>query len=266
VSDVGVTTHTLSPGAPGGPLVALVHGLESAWTSWLPMAVELNPDWRLVALDLPWRPGNEYRWGARSAGEWLGEALDLLDATPDALIAHSFGANATLELLCGYDPRPGRAVTLICPFYRLPHEAVTWRMFDKARGTFIKHMRDGLRARMGARAGVMDSGVLETMMDGAINRVGPSGFLTAFQEYTASANLALGNVGVPTLVVAGSADPTLSREAALTLVGGMPGAVVRINQGYDHFCHVRHARGVAAQVVDFVDAVRTPTRTVGDLR
>ncbi|MFF5207127.1 alpha/beta fold hydrolase [Streptosporangium sp. NPDC000396] len=261
-----VKAHTLASGVPGAPLVVFAHGLEDSWSSWLPLAAELDPDWRLVALDLPWRPANDYRWRTRPAGQWLAEGLDLLGAVPDTLVAHSFGANAALELLCALDPRPGRAAALVCPMYRPPHHPVTWRMFDRSRSTFVQHIRDGVRARMGVRAESTDPGVLETMMDLALDRVGPSGFFAVFEQFAASADLPLGNVGLPTLVLAGGADPALSREAATTLAGGMPGAEIRIHHDYDHFCHIRHARGVAAQVADLVDTARATTRTAGELR
>lgn len=264
MSRSGVRARTLAAGVPSAPLVVLAHGLEDPWTSWLPMAAELDPDWRVVALDLPWRPGNDYRWRAQPASAWLGNALDLLDARPDVLVAHSFGANATLSLLCELDARPGPAVMLVCPLYRQPEEPVTWRMFDRAHATFREHVREGLRARLGRRADLLEPSVLQSMTELALDRVGPSGFVTVFQQFIASADLPLVTVEVPTKVLAGGADPTLSRKAARALAAGIPGAEIQINDDYDHFCHIRQAPGVAAQVADFVAS--TSTKTVGELR
>jgi pimeloyl-ACP methyl ester carboxylesterase len=261
---VRVRVHTLAPGAPGGPLVVLVHGLEDAWASWLPMAAELDPDWRLVALDLPWRAGNDYRWYRRPSGEWLADALDLLGARPDAMVAHSYGANAALELLCERDSRPGPAVALISPLYRNPRYPVTWRLFDRAREAFVEHIREGLRARMAGRAETTDPTVLAAMMSVALDRVGPSGFLAVFQQFTASAYLALDQVEAATLLVAGAQDPSLPPEAARALASSIPGARVRVNDGYDHFCHFRQARGVAAQVAEFIETACLSTGTVGE--
>jgi pimeloyl-ACP methyl ester carboxylesterase len=182
------------------------------------------------------------------------------------MVAHSFGANATLTLLCALDPRPGPAAALVCPVYRQPKYPVTWRMFDRARTTFVEHIRDGLRARMGERAGLIDPAVLEKMMDMALERVGPSGFLTVFQQYIASSDLTLEQIVVPTLLVAGGADPTLSRNGANALATRIPGSEVRITDAYDHFCHIRHASGVAAQVAEFVRAGHTSPSTVGKFR
>jgi pimeloyl-ACP methyl ester carboxylesterase len=258
-----LSVRTLAPGVPGGPVVAFAHGLEDSWTSWQPLARALDPDWRLLALDLPWRAGSDYRWRHRPAGHWLGEALDLLDVVPDVMVAHSYGANATLELLCALDPRPGRAAALVCPLYRLPCQPVTWRMFERSRATFVQHIKDGLRVRIGLRADSMEPDVLQAMLELAVDRVGPPGFLAVFEQFVHSAHLPLGNVRRPTLVLAGGDDPTLPPKAAAVLGAGMPGAEVRIEDHYDHFCHMRHAPSVAAHITELVAAC-TVTSTAGE--
>lgn len=264
MSDVRI--RPVADGGPDAPLVVLAHGLEDQWTGWLPLAAHLDPSWRVVALDLPWRSGNDYRWRHRSAADWLGDALDLLDARPDVLVAHSLGANAVLQLLCAGDTRPGPVAALVCPMYRPPRQPVTWKMFDRARTTFVAHIHEGVRARLGARVTGMDPAVLETMMSLALDRVGPEGFVTVFQQFISSAELTLGEVRVPTLLVAGGADPTLSPDAALALADAMPGGRALVTDAYDHFCHVRDPVGVAAQITTFVAAACPSISPVGELR
>lgn len=264
MTEAELSVHTLAPGAPGAPVVAFAHGLEDSWASWLPLARALDPDWRLLALDLPWRAGGDYRWRRRPPGHWLGEALDRLDVVPDVIVAHSYGANAALELLCAADPRPGRAAALVCPLYRLPRHPVTWRTFDRSRSTFVQHIRDGLRVHIGSRAASMEPDVLQAMLEVAVDRVGPAGFLAVFEQFAQSSLLPLGNVRLPTLVLAGGNDPTLSPEAATALRAEIPGAELRFQDHYDHFCHIRHARSVAAYIAELVAAC-TATPTAGEL-
>jgi pimeloyl-ACP methyl ester carboxylesterase len=248
-----LAVRELSVGAPGAPLVVLVHGLEDSWASWWPLAERLA-DWRLVALDLPWRAGGDYRWRHRSAGDWLRRGLDLVGEPVDAVVAHSFGAGATLELLCARDRRLGRAAALLAPLYRPPQLDLTWRVFDRARRTFEAHLAEGLAMRLGARAKRLEGELLDLMVSRTIDRVGPAGFLAVFDQFAATAHLPLERVELATLVLAGDADPTLLGGAALQLAGGLPGSRVHIQPGYDHFCHVRHANGVAAEIADLVNA------------
>ncbi|MEU8122604.1 alpha/beta fold hydrolase [Spirillospora sp. NPDC049024] len=262
-----VPLHVLSPGRPGAPLIVFAHGLEDAWTSWAPLARRLDRGWRMVALELPWRAGNDYRWRHRRPGEWLGDGLDLVGAVPDVLVAHSFGANAALELLCADDPRAGRASALLCPLYRPPRHRLTWRMLDRSRSTFTQHIRDGVRARLGPRAATLNPALLDTMMDLAVDRVGPAGFLTVFEQYAATADLPLASAARPALVIAGDQDPATSGEAARELAAGMPGAEAVIGPGYDHFCHLRHAPAIAGRIARLARAVHpSPTRTAGNPR
>jgi pimeloyl-ACP methyl ester carboxylesterase len=260
---VTVALHTLGEGDPEAPLIAFAHGLEDTWQSWRPLAARLGPGPRLVALDLPWRAGNDYRWRRRVPADWLRTGLAGLDRSPDVLVAHSFGGNAALQLLCGGEPLTGHAVALICPLYRPPGRPVTWELFDRSRETFVQHIHDGLRVRMGSRAARIDGELLAAMTELAIERVGPAGFLTVFEQYLATADLALDAVDRPVAVLAGGADPTLLPRSAAALAAGMPGARLHLRDDYDHFCHVRHADGIAAQVTDLVRQVRATMGTAG---
>lgn len=249
-----VAAHELRAGEPGGDLVVLAHGLEDSWESWRSLARALDPRWRVLALDLPWRPGNDYRWRRRgSPSSWLAAGLDALSRRADTIVAHSFGANATLELMAG-GRKPARATVLICPLYCPPEQPITWRVFDRARRTFDRHVQDGLRLRMGARLGAVDAAILDAMVVKAIDRIGPAGFLTVFDQFVGSGALALDTVETPTLILAGGADPTLSPAAAATLSRGLPRSTLLVHEHYDHFCHVRHPAQVAEQAARFAGA------------
>ncbi|WP_433042412.1 alpha/beta fold hydrolase [Dactylosporangium sp. CS-033363] len=250
----GVRAHVLRDGS---PLVVLAHGLEDSWQSWHAFARGLDPDWGVVALDLPWRTGNDYRWRTRPAGQWLADGLAQVGRVPDMLVAHSFGGSAALQLCAGTAGDIAGTVTVICPIYRTAQQPVTWKAFELSRLTYTHHMRDGVRARLGPRAREMEAGVLDTMMDLALERAGPSGFFTVFDQYLTSPQLPLGDVTEPVLVIAGDEDPTLTHEAALALAAAIPHGAVRAHEDYDHFCHIRHAAAVAAQVADFHASLRT---------
>jgi pimeloyl-ACP methyl ester carboxylesterase len=247
--------HELTADRADGPLVVFAHGLEDSWESWLPLAARLRPGWRAVALDLPWRPGNDYQWRRRSSASWLAEGLELVGCRPDLLVAHSYGANAILELACAGDPHLPATIMLICPLYRPPAVAVTWQVFERARRAFEQHIHDSLRSRLGARLARMDTDVVEIMISKAVDRIGPSGFLAVFEQFCASASLRLGDIDARVLVLAGGSDPTLSPQAAAVLAGGIPAGRLTVDADYDHFCYVRRPTEVAGRLHAFVDSL-----------
>lgn len=249
-----VASRELAAGAPGARLAVLAHGLEDSWESWLPLARQVDPQWRIVALELPWRPGNDYRWRRRPSSAWLGDALDLLDRHPDLIVAHSYGANALLELLSSGDPRPGVTAALICPLYRPPDVAVTWKIFDRSRRAFETHIHDSLMTRLATRAARISDDVVESMISKAIDRIGPAGFLAVFDQFVSSATVPLDEITASVLVLAGGADPTLSPDAATSLARRIPHTSLLIDDDYDHFCYVRRPAEVADRIMRFADA------------
>lgn len=268
-ASAAVPVHVLRPGVPGGLRVVLAHGLEDGWAGWRPLAERLDPDWRVLALDLPWRAGSDYRWRqAATPSGWLGAGLEDLGEPVDAVLAHSFGANALLDLACARDPRPAPRAVLVCPLYRPVDTPVTWRMLDRSRQNFVAHIHEGVRVRLGRRAAAMEPDVLAAMMAKTLDRVGPIGLLTVFDQFVSSTALALDAVEQEALVLAGTADPTLPPEAARALADALPRSVLRVNDGFDHFCHIRRPDMVAAQVDDFLRTAprAAPTRTEGGTR
>lgn len=245
-----IDVHVLRHGA---PRVLLVHGLEDGWASWRELAAQLPSGWGVAALDLPWRAGNDYRWRqSATPSQWLRAGLDLLGEPIDAVVAHSFGANAALGLMAAGDRAIGAAAALICPLYRPPTAEVTWRMLDRSHHTFVENIREGVRARLGPRAARTDVEVLDGMLAKAVDRVGPLGLLATFDQFVASADLPLHAVEQPTVILAGGADPVLSTATAERLAERIPRATLRTHQDFDHYCHIRQPARVAELLGGFL--------------
>jgi pimeloyl-ACP methyl ester carboxylesterase len=242
--------HELATGAPDRPPVLFVHGLEDSWESWLPLARRLDLPERLVAVDLPWRPGGDYRWRRRPPGHWLRDALERLPDHPSAIVAHSFGANALLELLTQVDC--DSAVVMICPLYRPPDRAVTPAVIERSRRTFLAHIQNSLRTRLASRLERLEPEVVARMIDRATERIGVAGFDAVFEQYAASGDLPVEKIAAPVLVLAGDSDPTLDPVAAQALVDRLPDGELTVREGYDHFCHLRHPAEIAAAIRRFL--------------
>lgn len=233
-----------------GPTVVLAHGLEDRWQCWSAF-VRAAPGYRYVALDLPWRAGNDYRWRRESsAPDWLRRGLDLVDGPLHCVVGHSFGANALLAVLAG-DGAPGAAV-LLSPFFARSDRAVTWRTFDRSRRQFLEQIEAGMKMRLGRRLDQIDPGILRSVLDKAIDRAGPQAFLTVFDALLLTLELDLEPVTTPTLVVAGEDDASLDDAQVAALASRLPAADVRRPAGFDHFCHVRRADDVAGVVSGFL--------------
>jgi pimeloyl-ACP methyl ester carboxylesterase len=250
---MSVRAHRLSAGSAAGPVVAFAHGMEDDWRSWRSLAERLDPDWRLYALELPWRAGADRRWRrAASPGTWLRTGLGLLEPSPDVVVGHSLGATAVLESLTLSGPGPAGAV-LIAPFYRPPGQPITWQVFDRAKNDFEAIISSALEQRLGPRLNRLDPDIARSMLAKMVDRIGPVGFLTLFDLFLATADLELGEVTVPTLVMAGERDPALDGRRATALCQALVAGQVVVEPDFDHFCHVRQAAAVAAHLTAFVD-------------
>ncbi|KAA2265815.1 alpha/beta hydrolase [Solihabitans fulvus] len=247
--DTPPRAHVLSDGTPGGPCAVFVHGVEDSWRTWGRLADSLGPRWRSVALDVPWRAGNDYRWRWSGApSDWVGAGLDALDESSFVLVGHSFGANAVLGRLAGGERRANAAV-LISPFFRPPGAEVTWRTFDRSRAAFERQVRDGMRMRL---RGMAEEDVFELMLTRTCERIGPIGFLAAFEQYVASGHLSLSCVDIPVLVLCGENDPVTFRPHAEALARRLARGIVAGEKDFDHFSHLRRAPDVAQAIEELI--------------
>lgn len=241
----------LGDARPDCPLAVFVHGLEDDWRSWRPVAEMLGEGWETVALDPPWRAGNDYgwRWRAPSAS-WVATGLSELDREPDLLVGHSFGANASLEAVargyCG-----AKALAMVVPFYRAPEPKPTWQTWDRSREAFEYQMREAVRARLDHRRDRLGEELVATMTDKVFERIGLSGFLAVFEQYVASGHLPVASLTTPVHIIAGQRDPGMSHRQLSALTGALPNATLTWHTDFDHFCHVRHAEEVAELLTRF---------------
>ncbi|MFJ6194937.1 alpha/beta fold hydrolase [Micromonospora sp. NPDC092111] len=245
-----------------GPALVLAHGLEDSWHTWQPFVDALRGDLPFTpyALDLPWRAGAQYDWVHRTGpAALLRHALALLPEPPALLVGHSFGANAVLELLAEPDRPAPAGVVLLAPSFRPPDDPVTWRLFDRELARFRAVIGEGLRLRLGDRRRILDPDLVDTMVDKALDRVGPLGFVALLRQFITTADLGLDTVTVPTLVVTGALDPALAGARSEALRRAMPVASVHTRSDGGHFCHLEQPAAVTAEIRRFLAALPTPT-------
>ena len=237
-----------------GPVVVFLHGMEDTWRTWCPLVDRLDSGWRFYVLDPPWRAGAGYRWRRRSTpGRWLATTLRTLPAPVDVLVGHSLGANAVLESLARSRVLAPAGALLLAPFYCPPELDITWRVFERAQRDFEQIIREALECRLGPRLATLEPSLVDSMVAKMVERIGPVGFTTIFDQFVASADLTFGPARVPTLVVAGDRDPALDAHRAAALRSRLPWASVVMEPGFDHFCQVRQVDAVARHLTGFVE-------------
>jgi len=248
----------------GWPVLA-VHGMEDSWRSWDPLVRGLAGRYRFYALDMPWRTGNSYAWREHgTAGEWLRRGIALLPEPVRAVLGHSFGANAVLDRLAvaasgDPDQLDGiEAAVLVAPFYSPASVEVTPALRDRSLRSFRTVISDGMLSKLGDRVGELEPEIMTGMRKKLLERVVPIGFPVFFDAFIASGQADLTGVTVPTLVLGGVDDDSLTARRAASLATDMPAVSVRQRTRYSHFCHFEQADEVSAEVGTFLDRHLSP--------
>jgi len=188
----------------------------------------------------------------------LRDVLTSLPERPAAVVGHSFGANAVLELSADDGlPSSVESVALLAPFFRPQTLQVNWDLHANALAGVRRVMTAGLRLRLGERATQMDDDLLDAMAGTVIDRIGPVGFGAFFRSFVATTDLTLSTVDTPVLVLVGADDECLRGERATALSAALPVAKLGIRPHYTHFCHVEQTEAVAAELDEFLDSHST---------
>lgn len=254
VPEQEVVVHRL-PGS--GPALVAVHGSEGSWREWLPLADRLC-GYRILALDLPWRAGSDYRWASRaSAGLWVRRALTEIGEPVLGVLGHSLGSIALLEYLCAVAPAGPQAAILLAPFYRPADEPAGPALEREFAAAFRYAITDGVRIALQGRAAAADGDLTESIVDTALRRVGGQGIDVLFRHFAATADLPLAEVRVPVRALIGWDDPALTEPRAEKLARAMPTASVTRRRHYGHCFHVTRAADVAADIASFLAGAGT---------
>lgn len=236
-----------------GPALVAVHGIEDSWGIWRALAEQLS-GYRFYALQLPWRGGNSYAWrGEGSPGEWLSRALELVPERPAALLGHSFGANAVLEYLATCEGDSGiKAAVLAAPFYCPADFPMSRSVRRRSEGALRKVINQGVDIALGPRSATLDPDILAAMKQKASERTVTSGLPVFYREFEASGKFDLSRIEVPTLVLSGVDDESLTPMRAAALDRAMPAGTVRLRAIYGHFCHVMQAPELGREAGTFL--------------
>ncbi|WP_432988620.1 alpha/beta fold hydrolase [Streptomyces sp. CA-135486] len=238
---------------PGAPRIALVHGFEENWDSWLPLAAHLWSGLHLYALELPWRAGSAHTWGHHgSPAAWLERALTGLPVPPDAVVAHSFGATTLLESLALRSAAASVPAVLVAPVYRPHDDPADPAFYAEALARFRRVLADGMRVQIGPRAATLPEDLLDIMARKIRERVEPQGFLQFYAQLVRTAALDPGRVDVPVLFIGGTGDQAAPPAAVDELRARMTDLRVHQSPDLTHFCQTEQSQEVAARIDGFL--------------
>lgn len=238
--------------------VLLLHGLANSSTVWdatLPHWPEGPEIW---SADLPWRSGGDPAWSHRSgAVPWLSKVLANVPGPISHIVAHSFSANALLELLSqeiarGDDPVGWlglRGMVLVSPFYRRDPEDFEWGELPRNLDAFRQTMEDGIRMHSGDR---IDPEIRHDMAVRVCERVGVYGWTRFMETYLQTPWLRPDLITVPCLVIAGTHDYSPPVGESIALAEDLADARSYIFDGCGHFTMAERPAEFAAAASGFL--------------
>lgn len=233
----------------GSTSVVFVHGLGSSGQCWEVVMAHLSGGLDPWIFEMPWGGGGGATWAQGRPGRHLDTRFAAMDAPPDIVVAHSFGANVVLEELAAGRMPTVRAAVLVSPFYRPAPESFCFEDLSHYLDDFPQILREGVRLRAGS--GRSD----ELLLDLAVKiqeRIDPYGWMRFMRSYLRTPLLDLSRVRVPVLVVVGTADIAAPPRDGLELARRLPEATLKAFDGCGHFPMAERSEAFAALLNDFL--------------
>jgi pimeloyl-ACP methyl ester carboxylesterase len=259
VNDFLMTSlHFLDPNPSGRPAVLLLHGLGADSTSWsLQLPALSQAGFRSVAPDAPGFGGSPYDGGGwnirRVAGQMAG-LLKELSTGPAHIVGLSMGGVIAQQFALDY-PQLTRKLVLVSTFSILrPEDLSGWAYF-------IRRAASVLTLGLKAQAQVVAQRVfpdpqdqeLREMYLAVVARADPRAYrkaMTALGLFDSSKWLGL--IKVPTLVITGADDSTVSPARQKLLVQGIRGARQVVIPDAGHAVSVDQAEQFNQALLEFL--------------
>jgi pimeloyl-ACP methyl ester carboxylesterase len=244
-----------------GPILLLLHGAVCDSRAWRVELDTFGDAFDVVAWDAPGCGGSTDPPESWRMAEFAGCAAGFLQALgvgPALVVGHSWGSTLALELALQHPDRV-RALVLVGAYAgwagSLPPEDLQRRL-DFALAAADRPDAFDPRSMPGLFSDAMDPGraaELEAMM----SEIRPAGTRTmALALAEADLRPRLGEIGAPTLLVAGSVDERSPLPVAEVLHRSIPGSTLVVLPGLGHECYLESPVAFEAAVRPFLDLYR----------
>jgi pimeloyl-ACP methyl ester carboxylesterase len=222
--------HYLDPKPSGGPAVLLLHGLGADSTSWtlqLPLLIEAG--FRPVAPDAPGFGGSAYDghgWNIRRAAGQMAGLLEELGSGPAHVVGLSMGGVIAQQFALDF-PHLTKKLALVSTFSVLRPETLGGWGYFVQRSAVVLLLGLKAQARVVARRVFPDpqDEKLREMFSAVAARADPRAYRRAMISLGLfDSRKRLRQIKVPTLVITGADDSTVSPARQKLLVEGIAGA------------------------------------------
>ena len=253
-----------------GPPLVLLHGFTGSTETWTPLAVTLDR-FSTIAVDLPGHgrssaPADPTRYALPRFADDLAAVLDALNVDRAAVLGYSLGARAAMHFALGH---PKRLAALVLesasPGIGDDDERAARLASDAALADTIE--RDGVpafvdqweRLPLWASQKTLSSETRSQLREQRLAN-DPRGLANSLRGAGAGAEPSMlhrvGEIGIPTLLVAGALDMKYTALARL-LEARLPDARLALVPDVGHAVHLERPAVLADLVASFLDEVRS---------
>lgn len=227
-----VDFHYLDVNPAGSPTILLIHGLGGDVETWGYQILALAAaGMRPLAVDLPGfgqTPMVKGRWSLRSTTDQLAEWLDKKVPGSLAVAGHSLGGLIAQDLTCRY-PEKVQKLILVSTFSSLRPKSVKTLGYFLGRGLTVLFKGTTVQAELVAKHLFPDAsqGEYREKVIQKISSADPRAYKSAMVNLAFfDSRKPLAKLQIPTLVIIGENDGTVSPEAQQTMAAGIPNAKV----------------------------------------
>ncbi len=252
------TIHYLDPNPAGHPAVLLLHGLGADATSWTLQLPALNgAGFRPIAADTPGFGQSAYDgggWSIRRMAADMASLLGELQTGPAHVVGLSMGGTIAQQFALDY-PHLTRRLVLVSTFSVLRPDSLSGWLYFMQRFFLVNVLGLPAQAKVVAQRIFPGpgNGQLREMLIETISRADAR----AYRKAMASLGLfnsvkRLGEIKIPTLIVTGADDTTVTPARQRLLVEGIPAARQVIIPDAGHAVPVDQAERFNRELLEFL--------------
>ncbi|GAA6153472.1 alpha/beta fold hydrolase [Pseudoteredinibacter isoporae] len=240
--------------------VVLIHGLFGSLENLGAIARALEPDYRLVSVDLPnhgrspWR--DKHSMSLKAMATQLLDLLDHLGIQQCALLGHSLGGKVAMELAMNWPERVSRLIVAdIAPVqYPRRHDGI----FAALRALPLDQLKGRRDAEHFLQDKIDEAGVRQFLLKSLYKdesghyqwRMNLEGLYDAYDEFVAAPS-ALSYSG-PCLFIKGELSDYVLEAHTEAVVSRFPKVQLKVMQGCTHWLHVQKPETFARLCIKFL--------------